>query len=70
MSIVQRNLIRIISEKGLVKKGVAKRAGMTAQALTDVLAGRKVIKADMIPGLANALEVGVSELFKEEEKEA
>lgn len=66
MSIVQRNVIRIIDEKGLLKKGVAKRAGMTPQALTDVIAGRKVIRADMVPALANALEVGVMELFKEE----
>ena len=67
MSIVQRNVIRIIEEKGLLKKGVAKRAGMTAQALTDVIAGRKVIRAEMVPALANALEVGVAELFREEE---
>ena len=66
MSTVQRNVIRIIGEKGLLKKGVAKRAGMTPQALSDVIAGRKVIRAEMIPALANALEVGVMELFKDE----
>lgn len=69
MSIVQKNVIRIIDEKGLLKKGVAKRAGMTPQALTDVIAGRRVIRADMVPALANALEVGVMELFKEEDAE-
>lgn len=69
MSIVQRNVIRIIEEKGLLKKGVAKRAGMTAQALTDVIAGRKVIRAEMVPALANALEVGVAELFREEQND-
>lgn len=66
MSTVQKNVIRIIDEKGLLKKGVAKRAGMTPQALTDVIAGRRVIRADMVPALANALEVGVMELFKED----
>lgn len=70
MSLVQRNLSRIIAEKGLIKKGVAKRAGMTPQALTDVLAGRRVIKADMIPALANACEVSVMEFFKDEQKMA
>ena len=66
MSTVQKNVIRIIDEKGLLKKGVAKRAGMTPQALTDVIAGRRVIRADMVPALANALDVGVMELFKED----
>lgn len=66
MSTVQRNVIRIIRNKGLLKKGVAKRAGMTSQAFSDLIAGRKVIRADMVPALANALEVGVMELFREE----
>jgi transcriptional regulator with XRE-family HTH domain len=70
MSIVQKNLIRIIEEKGLLKKGVAKRANMTPQVLSDVLAGRRVIRADMVPSLANALEVGVAELFRDDEKTA
>ena len=70
MSIVQRNVIRIIEEKGLLKKGVAKRAGMTPQALSDVIAGRKVIRAEMVPALANALDVGVAELFKDEDQQS
>ena len=70
MSTIQRNLIRIIEEKGLVKKGVAKRAGMTQQALSDIIAGRKVIRADMVPPIAKALDVGIAELFDENEKGA
>ena len=68
MTLVQGNLTRIIEEKGLVKKGVAKRAGISAQNLSDILMGRKVIRADMIPALANAVDVPISELFKELEK--
>lgn len=68
MTLVQGNLIRIIDEKALVKKGVAKRAGMSAQALSDILQGRKVIRADMIPSLAAAVDVPIIELFKENEK--
>ena len=68
MTLVQGNLERIIEEKGLVKKGVAKRAGISAQALSDILAGRKVIRADMIPSLAHAVGVQIPELFKDEEK--
>ena len=68
MTLVQGNLIRIIDEKALVKKGVAKRAGMSAQALSDILQGRKVIRADMIPSLAAAVDVPIIELVKEIEK--
>lgn len=70
MSIIQKNIVRIIEEKGLVKKGVAKRAGMTQQALSDIIAGRKVIRADMVPPIAKALNVGIAELFEDDEKGA
>lgn len=70
MSIIQKNIVRIIEEKGLVKKGVAKRAGMTQQALSDIIAGRKVIRADMVPPIARALNVGIAELFEDDEKGA
>lgn len=69
MTLVQGNLIRIINEKGLVKKGVAERAGITAQALSDILMGRKVIRADMVPPLAAAVDVPIPELFKESDED-
>lgn len=65
MSLVQGNLIKIIEQKGLVKKGVAKRAGITAQMLSDIIAGRKIIRADMIPALAHAVDVEIPDLFKD-----
>lgn len=65
MGLVQRNFIRIIEEKELKKKGVAKRAGMTQQAISDIIAGRKVIRADMIPALAYSVGVPIEELFEE-----
>lgn len=70
MTLVQENLIRVIAEKGLVKKGVAKRAGLTPQGLSDIINGRKVIKADMVPSLAAAVDVPIMELFKKNEKGA
>ena len=70
MTLVQGNLVRIIDEKGLVKKGVAKRAGISQQALCDILAGRKVIRADMVPVLAAAVDVQIPELFRKIEKGA
>lgn len=70
MTLVQGNLVRVIEEKGLVKKGVAKRAGISAQMLSDIIAGRRVIRADMIPALAAAVDVPIPELFKDMEKGA
>ena len=70
MTIVQANLIRIIEEKDLKKKGVAKRAGITGQKLSDILAGRSVIRADMVPALARAVDEPIVELFRDIEKGA
>jgi len=70
MTLVQGNLIRVIEEKSLKKKGVAKRAGMSAQMLSDIIAGRKVIRADMVPLLAKACDVPIPELFKDDGKGA
>lgn len=69
MTVVQKNLIRIIEEKELKKKGVARRAGMTQQGLCDVIAGRKLIRAEMVPQLALALGVDVTELFRDDGNE-
>ena len=70
MTLVQENLVRVIEEKGLVKKGVAKRAGITPQMLSDIIAGRKVIRADMVPALAAAIDVPIPEMFRKIEKGA
>lgn len=64
-TIVQANIERIIEEKGLKKTGVAARAGFTLQQLSDMLGGRKIIKASMIPALSGALGVEPNDLFKE-----
>lgn len=63
--IVQENIKRIVEEKGLTKTGVAERAGFTLQQLSDMLGGRKTIKASMIPALSGALGVEPNDLFKE-----
>ena len=70
MSIVQANLKRIIDDKGLVQKGVAKRAGIPEKAFSAIMTGRKVIRADMIPALAAAVDEPIAELFRAEEKGA
>lgn len=54
---------RIIRAKGLKQKSVAARAGFTAQQFSDMLTGRKILKAvDLFP-IASALEVGPLEIY-------
>lgn len=68
MSLVQGNLIRVINEKGLIKTRVAERAGLSVQSFSAILTGRKVIRADMVPTLAAAVDVPIPELFKKPEE--
>lgn len=53
----------IMRKKGMYQKIVAERSGFTNQQFSDMLRGRKVIRADYLPRIAVALEVEVSELF-------
>lgn len=66
MSIVATNVNRIIEEKGYKKSAIARKANMKPQDISDILAGRKVIRAEHIPLLANALEVEPNDLFRVE----
>lgn len=54
----------IIAMKGLKKIYVAEKAGFTAQELSDMLNGRKLIKACDIPKLARALGVKENEIYE------
>ena len=53
----------IMQEKGIKQAYVAKTAGFTAQQLSDMLNGRKMIKVCDIPRIASALGVTVDELY-------
>lgn len=63
MQNIAENIREIIDEKGLKQCAVAKRAGFTAQKLSDMLAGRAVIKAENVPPLCNALGVDANRLL-------
>jgi len=62
-SIVSRNLSEIIEEKGIKKRVVAERAGLTPKMLSDMLGGKKIIRDSNILPLATALGVTPNELF-------
>lgn len=58
-----RGLRVIIAEKGLKNLYVAEKAGFTAQELSDMLNGRRLIKACDIPRFAKALNVKLDDIY-------
>ena len=60
---VAENIQRIISEKGLKQVYVAEKAGYTAQMLSDMLSGRKIIKACDVHKICEVLGVDANSLF-------
>ena len=54
----------LIAESGMKQKVVAERAGFTEQMMTDMLNGRKVIKAEFVPAICLALGVTPNRLFQ------
>ena len=55
---------KIIDEKGLKQKAVAKKMGWTAQRLNNMLCGRGSIMPSEVQALCIALDVEPNELFK------
>ena len=53
--VIRMNIRTIIKNKGFIQKAVANRAGFSKQTFNDMLTGRRHIKADEIPRIANAL---------------
>lgn len=49
--------------QGMYQRTVAERAGFTEQQFSDMLNGRKTIKAEYLPAIAKALEVTPNDLF-------
>lgn len=66
---VAENIKAIIEEKGLKQAIIAKRAGCSQQMLSDMLAGRKIIKVSDVVLLSSVLGVDANSLFRRREKE-
>lgn len=60
---LSNELKQIIARKGLKNLYVAENAGYTVQELSDMLNGRRLIKACDIPKIAKALGVEINYLF-------
>jgi transcriptional regulator with XRE-family HTH domain len=53
----------IISERGLIQRAVAERAGYSQQQFSDMMNDRKTIKATDIVPISKALGVSVQEIY-------
>lgn len=62
-------LIKLMEERGVKQVYVAEKAGYTAQELSDMLNGRRLIKACDIPKIAEALGVNSDEIYEAGRKE-
>ena len=60
---IRDNIRGTIDAKGMKQVVVAERSGFTEQQFSDMLNGRKIIRAEYIPKIANALGVSVGDLL-------
>lgn len=67
---VSENMKRIISESGIKQHVIAARMGCTPQELTDMVAGRRIIKISDIPRFCAVMGVDVGTLFYEKTSKA
>ena len=60
---IAENIRRIIQEKGMIQRVAAERAGFSGQQFSDMLNGRKIIRAEYLPPITGALGVDIKDLF-------
>lgn len=58
-----RGIERCIQRKDLLKKQVACDAGFSEQMFSDMLNGRKIIRAEYMPQIAEAIGVEVADIY-------
>lgn len=56
-------IAKLIQKKGIKQVYIADKAGYTAQELSDMLNGRKIIKLCDVPRLADALGVEIDAIY-------
>lgn len=57
------NLIDLVERKKLKKGAIAAKLGLSSQQFSDILHGRKLLRVENIPLIAEALEVDIADLF-------
>lgn len=68
MYIVNKNIQRIIREKGLDADKVARAAGISEAVLSNIVRCKRKVYADEVVDLAAALRTSIAELFREPER--
>ncbi len=63
------NIKKIIKIKGMKQGVVAERAGFTPQEFSNILNGRKLLRAEYLLSVANGLGVEVNDLYCVDKKE-
>lgn len=72
-AIIVSNIRRMLDEKGIRQTKVAEKLGITKHAFNNMLFGRRIIRAEYIPGIAKALGCTCNDIFrvpKDDEKAA
>lgn len=62
-TLLAQNIKAAIDRQGLKQKYVAERAGFTDNSFSAMLTGRKLIRAEYIPIIADALGVTPNDLY-------
>lgn len=62
-AILANNIRKIIQDRGLKQCFVAERAGFDEAAFSNMINGRKIIRAEYVPIIANVLGVTANDLF-------
>lgn len=65
--VILGNIRNAIRDSGLKQRAVAERCGLTEMQFSDLLCGRRVLRAEFIPRIAAALGVGVDTLYEARE---
>lgn len=63
------NIKKLIKNKGLKQSFVAKQAGFNPQSFSDILNGRKLLRVEHLPELADALGVEIEDFFRKRGEE-
>lgn len=62
--LVVDNIRALIQESGMKQKAVARKSGFGEQDFSNMMNGRKEIKAEYIPRIAKALNVTPNEIYE------
>lgn len=60
---VAAGIEKLLKEHGLIQKNVAVKAGFTEQQFSDMLCGRKIIRADYLVPIACAMRVSIQDIY-------